>query len=144
MDWQRINDLIEKYYAGQTSLKEEAEINKALNSEHCPEKLRTERHLFQMMAEASVYKSKQELQVKTKKSKRRVLLGMSISVAAAMALFFLLHPPATQPCLTGEVLAVVNNQEICDAKIAEQEAREALQFVSQKINYSTNQINQIK
>ncbi|MEL6536190.1 MAG: hypothetical protein AAFQ98_12310 [Bacteroidota bacterium] len=46
MDWQRIETLVEKYWEGETSLEEEAEIRKALRQPNVPQNLQKEAELM--------------------------------------------------------------------------------------------------
>ncbi len=148
MDWQNIEQLLDKYYEGETSLEEEAYLKKVLSRDDCPEQFRVEQQLFGCFEKEATENMPSKVDAiqlgKQSSSKWMRLLYQASPVAAAALLFAIIsiQQPQRQACTPNEeVLAVINNQKICNSEIAEQEAREALQFVIYQLNQSTSKVN---
>ncbi len=152
MDWKTIEKLIDQYYEADTSLEEENTIRTWLKRADCPEHLLPEQFYFQALAKESEQEMNPQIyslttqQTKNKTKSIRQALQILTPVAAASILFLIIQvwKPFNTTCIANqEVLAVVNNQRICNEKIAEEEAREALEFLAQKLNKTTEKVNSI-
>ena len=152
MDWTNINQLIDKYYEGETTLAEEQQIRSALKREDCPEQLKAEAILMQVYQVEAQKHSNQlnfklgnEPQEPTKGKKLYSIAASFSGIAAAVLLAILFVKTPSMQCANNQpVLAVINNQPICDEQIAKQEAEKALQIISQQLNKGTSKLEYIK
>ncbi len=150
MDWTRIKALLAAYYDATTTEKEEQELREALSRPDCPPELQEEAALFASYAELAeeeipsfTYELEPNVSPTKSRKKRRLWVPFG-GVAAAIVAISVLYISTTNktPCPTNQpILAVINNQVICDQDVAKQEAREALLYVAQTINQSTAKMN---
>jgi len=144
MDWSRIEELIDKYFDGQTTLKEQAELREAFNRQDCPEQFKVEAQLMNFFTKESTLSS-DRLQYVLEPNKKQNLLQVFMyrygGVAAAVAVFFLFFYNNKNVCDNQPILAVINNQKICDEAVAKQHVEEALHLISLKMNQSTSKFD---
>ncbi|MBX2846177.1 MAG: hypothetical protein KTR13_08175 [Saprospiraceae bacterium] len=153
MDWNRIEALLDRYYDGESTLAEEAEIKEALQQAEVPAHLKAETEMLGYFAQAHQESSATEFKQPTTnnvvalKSRSTLNLMKRFSAAAAIVLLvgvgFTLLQPKEKNC-NEQFLAKINNQEYCDADIAMKEAKKALLLVSQKLNQGTEELDHLK
>jgi len=158
MDWNKIENLLERYYDGETSLAEEQEIRNAFQGGNVPHHLQAEAELMGYIAKAGTEKSSAEFKqpssggsVVNMQPKRNFSINIRRFIAAASIILIIgvgikfWGPTAagTNDC-SNQVLATINNQEICDKELAKEEARKALLLISSKLNKGTNEMGHLK
>lgn len=149
MDWNNIKQLLEKYYNAETTILEEQVLKSVLQRDDVPEELKVDAQLFTTYKnihtdDLNDFKPNQPIQFLGRK---KISIPKMIGVAASFLLLsffgiqFLQKSPSCKP---ENVLAVINNEPICDEEIAKQKALEALQLISTKLNKGTKDLNYIK
>ncbi len=135
MDFNKANKLLDKYFAGETSLEEEKWLQEYFNSEReIPQDQVYAAELFRFFGREAVTEYIENERLITQY--RRGSLLKVASIAAAMliliaALLFIQKP--AEPV----VYAYINGVPITDKEIAMQETEKALALVSEKLNHST-------
>lgn len=147
MDWKEIKRLLDQYFEGNTSLKDDQRIRKALQRDDCPSELKAEMEMMNFFSEAK------EIQtpkfdygfIKKEKTNRFRISPYWTGIAASFALIaiFFFNQNKFQ-CEHGEVLAIINNERICDQELAKQQADKALALIAQKLNAGTEELNYLK
>lgn len=149
MDWNNIKQLLEKYYNAETTILEEQVLKSVLQRDDVPEELKVDAKLFTTYKnihkeDLNDFKPNHRIQFLGKKT---ISIPKLIGVAASFLILcffgvqFIQESPS---CKSENVLAVINNEPICDEEIAKQKALEALQLVSTKLNKGTKDLNYIK
>ena len=121
-----IDDLLEKYFDGNTSQSEETTLRQYFRSDDIPERLAHYRPMFAYFDK----ESELERQSHKKPSARRILVAWSAAAAVAailiVALTQQLLPSAVDPCLCSAHYVIINGQCFTDADKARAMALEAL------------------
>jgi len=147
MDWNNIERLLERYYEGESTIAEETELREAMLHKDCPPYLKSESHLFSFLAAESNIQAENltyQLSVSKPTNKLVSIAKKYSGMAAALALLAIFYFTQSQTCADNQpVLAVINNQKICDETIAKQQAKEALQLVASKLNKGTSKLDYI-
>lgn len=154
---QHINELLEKYWEGETSLTEEKTLQTFFTSEDIPEELQPFQSLFQAMSEAEqpqlskgfdtqllamlgedANKTGKVVQLKTNESaelkKWRWIAGIAASVALILAVYVAVPKANVTEMAATEKL---NETERTEALKAYEQTKTALLFVSSKMNQGT-------
>ena len=138
-----MKNLIEKYFEGETTLREEAELREYFNSGEADESLRQYQPLFQHFENEreqglnadfdQKLKGKLESSAKVVRMQRRerTWLRIAAMVAVAIGAFFYLQHPVTQP---QQQAINWDKYEIKDEKVAYDETVKALKLLSSKLN----------
>ena len=158
MEWNKIRELLANYYDGTTSLEEEQVLRQALRRDDCPADLQAEAMLFQHFAEEGEVEStsfsfteetlrraeENAIGNNSRFGLLRRLTGIAAMVAVCGFIYFQWFSPSVEACPTDSpVLAIVNNEEICDKEQAKKEAKEILLLVSQTLNESTDELQHL-
>ncbi len=130
MDLTKIENLIEKYFEGTTSLKEENVLHTYFSQAFVPAHLQEYQALFAYFSKNKAEVSTQPIQVKTKK-KTWQLYMLSYTAAAAILLFSVFW--FTQP-------KGLTNAEREEAQLALIETQKVFQLISQNLNKGNNAI----
>lgn len=149
MDWNNVKQLLEKYYNAETTVLEEQLLKSYFQRDDIPNELKADAKLFstyQALNEKDLndFKPNQTIQFLGKKS---ISMPKMIGIAASFLLlsfFGIQFLQQSQSCKPENVLAVINNEPICDEEIAKQKAMEALQLISSKMNQGTKNLDYIK
>jgi hypothetical protein len=124
-----IEDLIEKYFEGLTSLEEEQALRDYFQKENVPEAYGAYKSIFQYFASERT-PQKQRLTVAAPK-KMRVLLRWTSLAAACLLLFFclwsFLH---TENTLPGTSIVYIDGKKCTDIELIQQETLRSLANVS--------------
>lgn len=133
----RIENLIEKYFEGETSIAEENELKTYFSSEDVAQHLQQYSPLFGYFPKAKTQRFTQPLPLKTKKRKSVAWL----SVAASVVVLF------------GTGTFIYNNQEAApsgdlgtynDPEMAFEATQKALTLVSQKVNVGKESVGYLR
>lgn len=156
MDWNNIEQLLEKYYDGTSTTEEEQTIKAAFGQGNIPTHLQADAQLMGYLNKATTEQLEQSFVPPTSSGKtvplkpKRTNISLIIRqfTAAAVILiagFFISKQlfPEKAACDT-KILATINNQEICDKELAKEEARKALMLISAKLNKGTNELGHLK
>lgn len=136
MKYNEINSLLEKYFAGETSLEEEQQLRLAFARKDLPEALKVYQPMFLYLNEAGQEKAPHSMR-KTpfgpgRNPKIRLFLvsGLAASVLLVVGLLSLLKFSAVKP----------NNTEALQAY---QDTRKALHMVAKKLNSGTASLDKM-
>ena len=139
MDWQRIETLVERYWEGETSLEEEAELRQALNGAEVPEYLHAEAAmmgLWKQEGEVALSAEADERMRSISRAPRSRWLRMdsmwlriAATVVIAVGLFFW-NREATEPRSAIDHLVAMDHESSPEATY--EEVRHALLFISSK------------
>ena len=128
MDLIKIENLLEKYFEGTTSLTEEDTLQTYFSQAYVPAHLQEYQTMFAYFSNNKAEVSKQPIQVKTKK---KTWQKSWLSIAAAMLLLFTIYQ------LTPKELT---DAERAEAQVAYIETQKAFQLISQNLNKGNNAI----
>lgn len=151
MEFNKINQLLDKYWAGETDLKEEEALQTYFQQDTIADEHRQFAPLFQyfvaeknpMLSDDFDQRLLQQLEeieeengrvVPLKRESFRRLWAYASASAAAIALLFSLWFLFQK---TDDPVIALNKQEIVEAKIAYQQAKAALLILSTKMNKGT-------
>lgn len=138
MDWNHIEQLIDKYYDGETSLQEEQELKQAFQRDDVPIHLEYEQELFKSIAvevEETMSKPIQFPSESKKGNTRNAWLPLVGAIAACLLIVFGSNLLVSKPvCKTEQALVIINGEPICDSELAKAKTLETLKLVSHKMN----------
>ncbi len=129
-----VNELLNKYFEGETSAAEEQELRVFFNSQEVPENLKSYKPFFAYISEEI---EKQKIPEKTEMkriafTKRKIIYY--ISTAAACTIIFLaiglLNRPKKLPCIADGSYVIINGQCYSDVEMVKSMAFQALMEVS--------------
>ena len=134
MELNRIETLLEKYFQGETSVKEEKELKKYFSSSDVAQHLEHYTPLFVYFAEAKEQKSSHKLPLQTKK--RNVMwlsIAASVVVLIGISTFTYFHSPTEK-----EDLGTYENPEA-----AFEATQKALSMLSKNVNVGIESVSYI-
>lgn len=151
MEFNDINQLLDKYWAGESSLKEEETLQSYFQQANIAEEHRQFAPLFQYFTaeketllsddfDQRLLQQLEEIEEEgrivplQRESRRRrwsYISGAAAAIALLFSCWFLLQKPADP------VIASLTQQEVAEAKIAYQQAKDALLMLSTKMNKGT-------
>ena len=134
MELNRIETLLEKYFQGETSVKEEKELKKYFSSSDVAQHLEHYTPLFVYFAEAKEQKSSHKLPLQTKK--RNVMwlsIAASVVVLIGISTFTYFHSPTEK-----EDLGTYENPEA-----AFEATHQALSMLSKNVNVGIESVSYI-
>ncbi|NJO88678.1 MAG: hypothetical protein HC831_06725 [Chloroflexia bacterium] len=146
MEFKEIDNLIEKYLAGETSLNEEKLIKKYLEeNEELPEKYHQMKQMFNYFGDA--YKEESTLKLDSiivnkkpaSKTRKITLWAMAACIALLIAVFVFNTDRNEQ-----RVYAYIDGKPITDKDVAMAETQKALFLISNKLNEGTVNLNHLK
>ena len=140
MDYNRIEELLDKYFDGNTSVSEENELKLFFTSNNnIPDNLLYAKNIFGFFKEEkSVVFPKKIKEKPVKKIRLSYISGIAASIFIAMFLIF-----SNVKKEDKIIYAYVNGKAITDKKIAEEYTRQALLAVSQNLDKGTKNLNQL-
>lgn len=148
MDLKLIEDLLNKYYQGETSLEEERKLKEFFIQEIIPESLRQEQIKFKFYSNASkesidINFEKKLLKDYSSKNKtiplrqyNRTLLRIAASILLIFGTYFYIN--RTSSFKEKNVYGTSDNPELAYA-----ETKKALLLISQKLNKGTKNLNKL-
>ena len=152
MESQEINDLLEKYWTGETTLDEEARLRRYFQEQEPPAHLRPVAALFQHYqapprlsddfdAQLEVQLAKEEAPVVPMTS-RWLKVAAAVVILLAGTLWLKYHYVADTP--TAAPVAVVTTDTYEDPERAYEEAKQALLLVSSLMNEGTEHLTNLE
>ena len=132
MELNKIENLLDKYFDGNTSLKEENILKEYFATNDVPAHLEDYKAMFSYFAQNKEEVSQKSVQVKTKKKTWRV--NWLMTSAAALLLFVSVY----QFVPKGETK--FTEAEIKEAQMAFNETKKAFQLISENLNKGNNAI----
>ena len=132
MNEQKIQELLQRYFDGATSLDEERELQRYFAGDHIPGPLKAYRPLFAYFAEERAVQPP-----KPKAVVRNIRLGLSIltGVAASIAILFLVGLPQKQPDM---YVYYVDGQRVYNEAAALESAEDKLQLLAASMQKAQN------
>ena len=132
MDEQKIQELLRRYFDGETSLDEERELQRYFAGEDIPGLQKAYRPMFAYFAEERAV-----MPPKPKAVTRNIRIGLSIltGVAASIAILFLVNLPEKHP---DRYVYFVNGQRVYDETAAMQKAEDKLQLLVASMQKANN------
>jgi flagellar motility protein MotE (MotC chaperone) len=137
MEYNNIEQLLEKYFEGQTSIVEEKELTNYFSSTNVAQHLEQYKPIFEYYSQTKQQKFTQEIPLKTKKRKVMWLsIAASVVVLLGVGTFYSLN---NQQSEIEQGLGTFKSPEI-----AFQETQKALQMLSQNVNVGIESVSYIK
>ncbi len=137
MEYNNIEQLLEKYFEGQTSIAEEKELTSYFSSTNVAQHLEQYKLVFDYYSQTKQQEFTQEIPLKTKKRKVMWLsIAASVAVLLGVATFYSLN---NQQSEIEQGLGTFKTPEI-----AFQETQKALQMLSQNVNVGIESVSYIK
>ncbi|MFH7018200.1 hypothetical protein [Flavobacterium sp. FlaQc-47] len=140
MEFNKIEDILEKYFQGETSIAEENELKEYFSSPDVAQHLEQYKPIFGYFSQVKEQKSTQEIPLKTKK---RNVAWLSIAASAVVLLgvgtYFYVSEKNTTPVVAQSELGTYDNPE--EALAATQKA---LALVSNNVNVGIGSVQYIK
>ena len=132
MNEQKIEELLQRYFDGATSLDEERELQRYFAGNDIPGPLKAYRHLFAYFAEERAVQPP-----KPKAVVRNIRLGLSLltGVAASIAILFLVGLPQKQPDM---YVYYVDGQRVYNEVAALETAEYKLQLLAASMQKAQN------
>ncbi len=158
MELTNIRELVEKYWSGETSLEEEAQLRDYLNQEEAPADLKKEATLFRYYQSNTRFRTLDEKfdeqlmqRIEQKPAKQVWLVYRPWLQGAAAAVFVLVtglflvtkwNTSVDNP--TAETTAVIAEDTYEDPRLAYEQTKEALLLVSSLMNEGTQHIEKLE
>ncbi len=137
MEYNNIEQLLEKYFDGQTSIAEEKELTNYFSSTNVAQHLEHYKPVFEYYSQSKQQKFTQKIPLKTKNLKVMWLsIAASFLVLIGVVTFYTLN---NQQSETKQGLGTFKTPEI-----AFQETQKALEMLSQNVNVGIESVSYIK
>lgn len=133
MELIKIENLLEKYFEGNTSIEEEKVLHTYFAQAYVPIHLQEYQTMFCYFSENKAEVSNQPIQVKTKK---KTWKKNWLSIAAAIVLLFAIYKIVPND--------TISSKERAEAERAFVETQKAFQLISQNLNKGNNAIAYLK
>ena len=127
MELAKIENLLEKYFEAETSIQEEAILQKYFAQKEVPEHLKQYKEMFNFFSSSSLETSNRTIQL-TEESKKTISIKW-LSIAAMLVFFIGIYSVYQQ-----------NETEKQEARLAYMETQKALELISQSLNKGTGAI----
>lgn len=140
MEFNKIENILEKYFQGETSIAEENELKEYFSSPNVAQHLEQYKPMFGYFSQVKEQKSTQEIPLKTKK---RNVAWLSIAATAVILLgigtyFYVSEKNTTQVVAQSELGTYDNPEEALAA------TQKALALVSNNVNVGIGSVQYIK
>jgi len=140
MEFNKIEDILEKYFQGETSIAEEKELKEYFSSPNVAQHLEQYKPMFGYFSQVKEQKSTQEIPLKTKK---RNVAWLSIAASAVVLLgvgtyFYVSEKNTTQVVAQSELGTYDDPEEALAA------TQKALALLSNNVNVGIESVNYIK
>ncbi|WP_428229707.1 hypothetical protein [Flavobacterium sp.] len=140
MEFNKIEDILEKYFQGETSIAEEKELKEYFSSPNVAQHLEQYKPMFGYFSQVKEQKSTQDIPLKTNK---RNVAWLSIAASAVVLLgvgtYFYVSEKNTAPVVAQTELGTYDNPE--EALAATQKA---LALLSNNVNVGIESVQYIK
>jgi hypothetical protein len=124
--------LLERYHQGETSLEEEQQLSSYFCSEAIPQELLPYRALFRFFRAEAAVTPPESVPQRAPRTRRNLILFLApiASIAAGVALFFMLHQPPPPP---EELVCYVDGKRIHNHQEALQMAQQQWEQITAKL-----------
>lgn len=140
MEFNKIEDILEKYFQGETSIAEEKELKDYFSSPNVAQHLEQYKPIFGYFSQVKEQKSTQEIPLKTKKRNVAWLsIAASVVVLLGIGTYFYVSEKNAAPAVAQTELGTYDNPE--EALAATQKA---LALLSNKVNVGIGSVQYIK
>lgn len=140
MEFNKIEDILEKYFEGETSIAEEKELKDYFSSPNVAQHLEQYKPMFGYFSEVKEQKSTQEIPLKTQKRNVAWLsIAASVVVLLGVGTYFYVSEKTATPVLAQSELGTYDNPE--EALAATQKA---LALLSNNVNVGIESVQYIK
>lgn len=140
MELNRIEDILEKYFQGETTIAEEKELKEYFSSSNVAQHLEQYKPMFGYFSQVKQQKSTQNIPLKTKKRNVAWLsIAASVVVLLSIGTYFYVSEKNTTPVVAQSELGTYDNPE--EALAATQKA---LALLSNNVNVGIESVQYIK
>jgi hypothetical protein len=140
MEFNKIEDILEKYFQGETSIAEENELKEYFSSSNVAQHLEQYKPMFGYFSQVKEQKSTQEIPLKTKKQNVAWLsIASSVVVLLGVGTYFYVSEKNAAPVVAQTELGTYDNPE--EALAATQKA---LALLSSNVNVGIGSVQYIK
>ncbi|MBF4518827.1 hypothetical protein IRZ71_20925 [Flavobacterium sp. ANB] len=140
MELNRIEDILEKYFQGETSIAEENQLKEYFSSPNVAQHLEQYKPIFGYFSQVKQQKSTQELPLKTKKRNVAwISIAASVVVLLGIGTYLYVSDQNTTPVVAQSELGTYDNPE--EALAATQKA---LALLSNNVNVGIGSVQYIK
>ncbi|WP_316635756.1 hypothetical protein [uncultured Flavobacterium sp.] len=140
MELVKIENILEKYFQGETSIAEEKELKEYFSSPNVAQHLEQYKPMFGYFSQVKEQKSTQEIPLQTKKRNVAWLsIAASVVVLLGIGTFYYVSKKNTPPVVAQSELGTYDNPE--EALAATQKA---LALLSNKVNVGIGSVQYIK
>ncbi|MBP4138850.1 hypothetical protein [Flavobacterium geliluteum] len=140
MELNNIENIIEKYFQGETSIAEEKQLKDYFSSSNVAQHLKQYQPMFGYFSQVKEQKSTQEIPLQTKKRNVAWLsIAASVAVLLAAGTFFYVSEKNTTPVVAQSELGTYDNPEE-----ALEATQKALALLSNNVNVGIESVQYIK
>ena len=140
MELNKIENILEKYFQGETSIAEEKQLKDYFSSSNVAQHLEQYQPMFGYFSQIKEQKSTQEIPLQTKKRNVAWLsIAASIAVLLGIGTFFYVSEKNTTPVVAQSELGTYDNPEE-----ALQATQKALALLSNNVNVGIESVQYIK
>ncbi|MEM6841631.1 MAG: hypothetical protein AAF632_05360 [Bacteroidota bacterium] len=151
MESTTIRELVEKYWNGETSLEEEAQLQQYFSQEEAPADLKKEAALFRYYQSNTRFRTLDERfdeqltqRIERKQSRQRWLTYQPLLRIAAAIVFVVLAAILFRTEWMGETNSVAVKDTYEDPRLAYEQTKEALLLVSSLMNEGTQHMQELE
>lgn len=142
MDYNKIENLLNRYLEGNTSLAEEKQLKDFFSeNENVPENLQYGKLMFSAFKEEKTLEYKKQLPLPKAKNNKKFLYISGIAASLIFALFLTFSNIDTDN--EKIIYAYYNGKPITDKTLAEKYTKETLLLISQNLNNGTKNLNKL-
>jgi hypothetical protein len=140
MELNKIENILEKYFQGETSIAEEKQLKDYFSSSNVAQHLEQYQPMFGYFSQIKEQKSTQEIPLQTKKRNVAWLsIAASVAVLLGIGTFFYVSEKNTTPVVAQSELGTYDNPEE-----ALQATQKALALLSNNVNVGNESVQYIK
>ena len=140
MELNKIENILEKYFQGETSIAEENELKEYFSSPNVAQHLKQYQSIFGYFSQVKEQKSTQEIPLETKKRNVAWLsIAASVVVLLGIGTYFYVSEKNTTPVVAQSELGTYDNPEKAFA-----ETQKALALLSNNVNVGIESVQYIK
>ena len=140
MELNKIENILEKYFQGETSIAEENELKEYFSSPNVAQHLKQYQSIFSYFSQVKEQKSTQKIPLETKKRNVAWLsIAASVVVLLGIGTYFYVSEKNTTPVVAQSELGTYDNPEKAFA-----ETQKALALLSNNVNVGIESVQYIK
>jgi hypothetical protein len=143
MELDKIENILEKYFQGETTIAEENQLKEYFSSSNVAQHLEQYKPMFGYFSQVKQQKSTQEIPLPMSRDKKRNVAWLSIAASIVVLLgigtyFFVSEKPAAQPVAQSELGTYDNPEEALAA------TQKALSLLSSNVNVGIESVQYIQ